>query len=230
YYWIDKHDTTVPLDAGCVILVNCSNMTIQNLNISCNNWQGVFLIQTINSTIEGNNITSNQYGIFLLNASNNQIHENYLQNFVSIQFQNSNNNTIHDNTLTGSGNWGAIGFSTSNGNLFYRNNFTDNYIHVLLDEFSVNAWNSSYSIGGNYWDNYEDRYSTARDESSGPYQNITGSDGIWDDPWMMNDDNIDKYPIVPEFENVLTLTLLMIITLTLILILKKSIRRQPNQT
>ncbi|UCE96580.1 MAG: right-handed parallel beta-helix repeat-containing protein, partial [Candidatus Bathyarchaeota archaeon] len=46
YYWIDKHDTTVPLDAGCVILVNCSNMTIQNLNISCNNWQGVFLIQT----------------------------------------------------------------------------------------------------------------------------------------------------------------------------------------
>jgi parallel beta-helix repeat protein len=221
YYWINQHDLTLPTNASCVILVNCTRMTIQNLNLSYNNWQGVTLAQTTDSEVEHNNITSNQNGIWLWNASNNQINQNYLENFISIQLDYSRNNTIYNNTLTGSGNWGSIGFLDSDENNFFWNNFTDNYIHVKLDEFSINDWDDGYPKGGNYWDNYETRYPSARDENNGPHQNLTGSDMIWDSPYTLNDDNIDNYPLVPEFENLMIIQLLMIITLMLCIKLRK---------
>jgi parallel beta-helix repeat protein len=221
YYWINQHDLTLPTNASCVILVNCTRMTIQNLNLSYNNYQGVTLAQTTDSEIEHNNITSNQNGIWLWNASNNQINQNYLENFISIQLDYSRNNTIYNNTLTGSGNWGSIGFLDSDENKFFWNNFTDNYIHVKLDEFSINDWDDGYPEGGNYWDNYETRFPSARDENNGPHQNLTGSDMIWDSPYPLNDDNIDNYPLVPEFENLMIIQLLMIITLMLCIKLRK---------
>lgn len=221
YYWINEHNTTLPSDASCVILVNCTHITVQNLNLSYNTWQAVILAKTSNSVIANNNITGNEYGIWLWNASSNQINQNYLQNFLSIQLTYSTNNTIFGNTLTGSGNWGSIGFADSDENTFYGNNFTNNYIHVLLDEFSTNYWDDGYPTGGNYWDNYGIRYPFAEDENQGPHQNITGSDGIWDWPYTLNDENIDNYPLIPEYENALIIPMLFVFTIALGIVLKK---------
>jgi parallel beta-helix repeat protein len=45
YYWTNKHDKTVPLNASCVILVSCKNITVQNLSLSGNS-HGIVLIYT----------------------------------------------------------------------------------------------------------------------------------------------------------------------------------------
>ena len=54
-YWVNRQDETVSLDAGYVALVNCSGITVENLNLS-NNGQGLLLAYTTDSSIIKNNI------------------------------------------------------------------------------------------------------------------------------------------------------------------------------
>jgi len=72
YYWVNRQDMTVPLDAGYVALVNCSGITIKNLNLN-NNGQGLLLAYTTESSIIQNNITNNIHGIYLCGSSNNTV-------------------------------------------------------------------------------------------------------------------------------------------------------------
>jgi hypothetical protein len=81
---------------------------------------------------------------------------------------------------------------------------------------STNLWDNSYPAGGNYWSNYADV-----DQFSGPYQNETGSDGIWDHPYQIYEFNTDRYPLVPEFPSFLILSLFMTATLAVAIFLKK---------
>ena len=64
-YWVGQSDKAVPSDASCVILVNCTNITIQNQNLTSNSY-GVQLAYTNNCTITGNNIQGDEIGIRLL--------------------------------------------------------------------------------------------------------------------------------------------------------------------
>jgi hypothetical protein len=78
---------------------------------------------------------------------------------------------------------------------------------------STNVWNDGYPSGGNYWSDYTDV-----DQYSGPYQNETGSDGIWDNPYPVDEYNVDYYPIVPEFPTkILTLLILMMLTVAIVI-------------
>ena len=58
YYWVNVSDRAVPSDAGCVVLVNCRNITAENLDIK-NNYNGILLINSSNIFIRRNNITHN---------------------------------------------------------------------------------------------------------------------------------------------------------------------------
>ncbi len=220
YYWIDSHDSTIPSDAGCVILANCTNISIRNVNIS-HNWQGVAVALTTNATIAESNITNTQYCIWLWNSSNCYINENYVSHFIGIQLEYSSNNTIYGNTITGCGNWGGVGVVESYDNTFFGNNFTDNYIHVKIDVASANNWDDGYPEGGNYWDNFKYLYPHVNNVYSGPYQNETGSDNFWDSQYTINADNIDQYPIVPEFTSIIILPLFMIVTLLTVKIYRR---------
>jgi parallel beta-helix repeat protein len=214
YYWVDVHSSTVPEDAACVILVECTNITVHNMNLSICNWQGVAVAHSRNITVTDNSIANNdEYAIWLRNSTDCYIAGNHLTGFIGLQLEYSSNNTITGNTLTAGGNWGSVNLAQSHKNTFYHNNFTDNYIHYKIDEFSVNDWDHGYPDGGNYWDNYEQRYPYANDVNSGPYQNETGSDDIWDLPYTLNENNIDQYPIVPEFPSPIVLSLVMLATL-----------------
>jgi parallel beta-helix repeat protein len=75
YYWIGKQDSTVPLDAGTVVLVNCTNITVQNLNLTSNR-QGILLAYTTECEITQNNITDNCIGLLTYNSSDNVIYQN----------------------------------------------------------------------------------------------------------------------------------------------------------
>jgi hypothetical protein len=55
----------------------------------------------------------------------------------------------------------------------------------------VNFWDVDYPSGGNYWSDYG-----GVDVYSGPYQNETGSDGIGDTPYILDENNIDHYPLM----------------------------------
>ncbi len=85
---------------------------------------------------------------------------------------------------------------------------------------STNVWDNGYPFGGNYWSDFEERYPGVRDVWKGPYQNITGSDGIWDHSYVIDEKNLDEYPLVPEFPTLMSM-LLMLIVLTVIVAMYK---------
>lgn len=151
YYWINRRNAAVPLDAGYVALINCSNTTVKNLNLTSNG-EGLLLIETENCTITSNNIANNSDGIHLCYSSNNNnISCNNMKNnddsiwldsySNSICYNNitggsiwllSSNNTVSHNTMTQSG----ISLSSSN-NTVSHNNISGN--GIWLDGGSKNT-------------------------------------------------------------------------------------------
>jgi parallel beta-helix repeat protein len=59
-------------DAGQVIIVNCDNITVENLDLS-NTSGGIALWKTENSKISNNRVSNNNIGIGLYSSSNNTI-------------------------------------------------------------------------------------------------------------------------------------------------------------
>ena len=217
-YLEDASDRVVK-DAGQVVLVNCTRMTIENLTLShtdvgielwntngtrisgnneTNNQIGVFLLSSFGNTVTGNNATSNNVGVVLAGSSNNAVSGNDIRanNGGGMTLISSFNNDILGNTITN--NPHGIEFSSSSnnwGNVIYHNNFINNNIQVysiLIVNF--NFWDDGYPSGGNYWSNYN-----STDSSSGPGQNKTGSDGIGDTPYAQERDNSDNYPLMAPF-------------------------------
>jgi len=123
------------------------------------------------------------------------------------------NHTISNNTISSS--YYGINIIYSENNRIFHNYFLNNTQHVYITG-SINNWDDGYPSAGNYWGNYTDV-----DLKNGPYQNITGSDGIWDHPYVIDDNNKDNYPIVPEFPSFLVLPLFMIATLLAVIVYKK---------
>jgi parallel beta-helix repeat protein len=77
--------------AGQVILVNCDNITVRNLNLSFTDI-AVQLWQSNNSTITSNNIANNTNGIWLYNSSGNKFYHN---NFINNTNQVSSGNSVN---------------------------------------------------------------------------------------------------------------------------------------
>ena len=127
YYWVSKSDKTVPNDASCVILVNCKNITVQNLNLT-GNQDGVQLAYTHNSTIEGNIIRGNSQGIRVICSSYNRIEGNNITN-------NWNGITLDQKSVTTSTTPNGEGSTTvypSTGNTIAGNNITSNKFGISI--------------------------------------------------------------------------------------------------
>jgi parallel beta-helix repeat protein len=140
YYWVNQHDKTVPLDAGYVALINCTGITVQNLDLA-NNWQSIVLSSTTNSTIKQNQISNSYYGIVLEDASNyNSISANSVtSNVRGIAVSNCNSNSITGDTLS-KNQYGAY-FRSSNFTALSENTITANTDHGL--QFSSGCNNNT---------------------------------------------------------------------------------------
>ena len=57
--------------------------------------------------------------------------------------------------------------------------------------YQKHARDDGHPSGCNYWKDY-----TGTDFYSGPYQNETGSDGIGDTPYVIDENNTDHYPLM----------------------------------
>lgn len=113
-YWVDMRGMTVPSDAGYVALVNCTRMTVQDLNLM-HNGQGILLAYTTNSTITQTDTTSNENGIELESSSDNRISGNDMTNSsTGIWLSQSQGNNIVGNNVTSNRNGFYLGGSSNN--------------------------------------------------------------------------------------------------------------------
>ncbi len=179
-------------DAGQVVLVNCSNIQVMNLDLSRASI-GVQLWGTNGTTISHSNMTANRYfGIFIRSFSNyNTLNGNNItSNYYGICVDSSSNyNSIFKNNVAENSKYG-IYLDSSAGNRIFHNNFINNADQVG-SYHSFNIWTDDYPSGGNYWSDY-----TGVDRKNGFLQNGSESDGIGDTPLIFDSSNLDNYPLM----------------------------------
>ena len=104
YYLVNRRDERVPSDAGYVALVNCTNMTVEGLELR-NNLEGLLLAGTHNSTIRNNTVTSNWYDVKIVYSSNNLFYHNNFINSAYPYFHGESINTWDDGYPSGGNFW-----------------------------------------------------------------------------------------------------------------------------
>jgi len=176
-------------EVGILLYLSSNNIICKN-SITDYPCDGVWLLYASNNSIYGNNITDSiGNGIRLNWSSNNSIYKNDVKDhkygvFLSYSLH---NNIYENNVIT---NNHGIWIWNSSNNKFYHNNLIDNIQQVSSDG-GANIWNDTYPSGGNYWSDYG-----GADLYSGLYQNETGSDGIGDIPYRIDENNTDHYPLM----------------------------------
>ena len=145
------------------------NITIAHNEVLFDDYWAVTSIGSENVTIQNNNISHNQmFAIFLGSSAN-----------VSVV----------DNNI--SANQYGIYLSNSTGTLIHHNIIADNAVQAFDNRGSENSWNDDYPSGGNYWSDY-----SGPDDYRGPGQNIPGSDDVGDNPYIIDSDSKDHYPLL----------------------------------
>jgi len=184
-------------DAGQVILVKCKRIKVKGLDLS-NTGTGVELWETNETEIIGNNIVNNMdYGVYLYRSFYNSIDgNNIVNNEEGICLDDSSNNTIIRNIVANNYEYG-INLRWSFYNVIYHNNFTNNKHQASVGELYPNVWDNGYPSGGNCWSDYK-----GLDEKNGPRQDQLGSDGIGDEPYVINDYNRDNYPLMRHTDRI----------------------------
>jgi parallel beta-helix repeat protein len=206
-------------ERGIYLICSYNNMLIDN-QVFENEWSGISLIASANNyvagnllkdqtfgiflshadtvipklysdnnLIEGNTMTNNCYGMSIQKAHNNKIIQNIFENndFNAI-LEGAESNIFRKNVFSSSSY--GIKLDDSSNNHLYHNSFINNSKDVWND-YSVNLWDDGYPSGGNYWSIYN-----GSDSYSGSFQNLTGSDGIGDTPHVLDEKNIDRYPLM----------------------------------
>ncbi|MEJ2242550.1 MAG: NosD domain-containing protein, partial [Candidatus Bathyarchaeota archaeon] len=149
-YWINEHDRRIPENAAFVVLVNCSNITVENLDIS-KVGQGVILAYSTNSKINQNSIQALDEGILVYSSSRITV-DNLLidDEGTGIELVFSSENTITNNVIVDGGN--GIHLTFSSENTIRNNTITKRVRGIQLDESNKNiiSWNiiSGGSFGG----------------------------------------------------------------------------------
>ncbi len=176
YFWKNMSGGKIPAGAGEVILANCTDVLIENQNLSygsidievayssnitirnnnCSNnvvyGSGIYLWKSVNSTIYNNTLINSGYGIVLYYYSdNNTISNNTIEtsHYDGIYLWASNNNTITNNIISNNSEYGIYLTSGTSHNLIYYNFFYYNH-------GSGSTYNSphiqAYDDGNNnYW-------------------------------------------------------------------------------
>jgi parallel beta-helix repeat protein len=148
------------------------------------------------NSVSGNNITANTGdGLDISNSSSNSFSGNSIaNNGVGVSLDSSSSSNIFsENNITNNGQ--GIWLDSSSNNAIYHNNFINN-TGQAYSPGSTNVWDDGYPSGGNFWSDY-----TGVDLCNGPYQNVTGSDGVGDTPYVIDSNNKDNYPLMGSFSS-----------------------------
>lgn len=154
-----------------IIYIMADNVTVSGFTIQNSGW--------IMCDVGG--------GVFISHSNRNRIVNNIIRNtqYGINLYSYTSNNYITDNIFMDNGN----GIHCCEGNnMIYHNNFIRSTVAVYG---ASNTWDNGYPSGGNYWDDYN-----GADLYSGVFQNETGSDWIGDTPYVKDENNIDRYPLM----------------------------------
>ena len=180
---IENTDTAINLD------------TSDNNNISSNsifnNKNGIYSKNGNKNHIYTNDIFSNtEYGLYIqTNSNNNIISGNKIyNNKIGIRLKGSKFNNIITNEINDNSDNGIYICCGAKDNNIYKNSFIKNVRHV---DYTISYVNYFYKDGfGNYWDDYLDRYPSAKQLN-----------GVWDTPYKILGSNFeDIYPLVEPVE------------------------------
>ncbi len=145
--------------------------------IQNNTFNHLSLYSSSNNTIFGNTARGPWHsGISMSSGSDNVFYGNTIADYSSVSAS----------TGRPSGKGVSIGSMATN-NLFYHNNFVNNYINLIYNwnpqMNNINYWDNG--TVGNYWSDYN---GTDAD-----------SDGIGDTPHIIYYENVDRYPLMIPF-------------------------------
>ncbi|MEM2971436.1 MAG: right-handed parallel beta-helix repeat-containing protein [Candidatus Bathyarchaeia archaeon] len=162
-----------------------SNNTIARNNVTNHGFNGILLrYNSSYNNIYENNLVDNKYGIQLNHfCLNNTIARNNItgSDYAVILYYSSDYNSVYENNIYYNGK--GISLSQSLNNLIYHNNFINNTQQAYISMLNyTNIWDNGYPSGGNYWSDY-----TGMDANG---------DGIGDTPYIINQDNVDRYPLM----------------------------------
>jgi parallel beta-helix repeat protein len=172
-------------DSGIYSIFSNGNV-IEN-NWVANNNEGIILSSVCKENrVMNNNVTGNTLfaGVDLSNgAHDNEIeNNNVFQNKYGILIAYENNSIFGNRIINND--VGIYEYSESTqGYKVFHNNFINNTKQVDLGDLSVNAWDNG--LEGNYWSDY-----------NGTDFN---QDGIGDNPYIINGNNTDRYPLMGTF-------------------------------
>jgi len=167
YYLINQKSLVIdPVTfphAGYLALVNCTRITVQNLNL-VNNPEGILLAYVTNSTVTKNNIKNKWWSIYLLHSSNNSLFGNTItENAYGIRLVYCSNNSLFGNNVTNNLYDGFFLCKSSNNSVF-GNSVTNNSHGISLFGSSNNSvsgnnvTNNNSGIFLGYSSNYNSVY------------------------------------------------------------------------
>jgi parallel beta-helix repeat protein len=188
--------TLVPSSRGIYLSGNIY-VTIRNIKIKSFESGIILDAYSTYNNILGTTVEGNDYGINCwAYADNNSIVGNNVtgNSLAGIWIVGSSNDTITGNNIAGNTQYG-IRLESSLNDIIYHNCFVNNAIQVSIYD-SNGTWDNGYPSGGNYWSDY-----AGTDVHSGPGQNLTGSDGIGDTPYVCDENNMDNYPLMNPLVN-----------------------------
>jgi len=179
-------------DAGQVILINCTGIRVENLNLSQTSI-GVQLWETSNSSIADNTIANNRDGIGLGSSSNNGVSGNNITanngNGIYLWLS-SNYNSISGNNITANSFYGIwLDFSSNNtvsGNNIEGNNedgillsFRTNNNSICGNNITANNGNGIHLFGPSYYNSVSGNNITANTDTGvyarSDYNTISGN-------------------------------------------------------
>jgi len=231
---VTNNNVTNQREHGVRLYELSNNNDLKNNTITNNGMNGIWLYSSNNNTVTGNTITNNHggirldhssnnntltdntitnnhgYGILLDDSDNNWLTSNTIANHILCGIlldYSSIKNIVTSNTIANNTQYGILLDHQSDKNKIYHNNFIDNTNHAHTDG-SINTWDNGTK--GNYWSDYEERY-----------LNATEIDGIWDTPYVIDENNQDNYPIVPEFPTWTTMLFILIVLMVAVIIYKR---------
>jgi parallel beta-helix repeat protein len=144
--------------------------------------------------ISGNTIQHCGYGLVVYGNENVTIKDNLIDDcsWGIWPLSSESNMSIFDNTFSNNGCGISVGGGTHPTLKIYHNCFINNREHAR-GEGATLFWDNGYPSGGNYWGGF-----VSPDLYSGEYQNITGGDGIGDNPFIIPlPFNVkDRYPFM----------------------------------
>jgi len=145
------------------------------------------LIKSFSSNISYNTIGLNHIGLEVSSSDGNILYRNTISNNVDGLHVSgsSTGNLVYENTMSDNSCYGV--YVESSGNSFYRNNFLVNGQHA--HDSAVNKWDDGWY--GNYWDDYKERYPSAR---------RIWLKGIWSIPYEIpGGGNLDHCPLIKPY-------------------------------